>query len=371
MKESSRFWRHGFYYLMGALLILNLSFVVYSWSARKDDDIAILTNDELIEALTGNEIETVTFHKETDTIDGEFKASFREKWKNRRFTYTGKLSSGLYEQIIDKNLSTNPNLGAAAGFDKNAEFDLAIGLEDFASGVLKSTTFRPGERQVLSLKFMGIEAGELAIETSSVKKLNGTPVAEFTIRAKSRPGFKIFTLNDVATTYMDLETFRPLAGKILFEESKRYGSLFVLYDWKSRRATQWENYVESRGGRKKSKEEFAITDGVQTPFSALFHLRAQRYALGERQRFVIQEKLKNIEVRLNPLRKEDIATALGFRKALVLEMEIIDPGKNAEPSRALVWLSDDERQFILRLQLELQVGKITAEIKELNDRRAI
>lgn len=360
------FWDKRFYWILGALLALNVGYGIFGYFARRDLDILVLDTDSLVAALKNDEIAEVNFYQETETLDGKFKPQFEGKWKHRRFTYTGKLGAGLYEQIIDKNLSTNPNLGAAAGFDKNPEFEAQAQIAT-SHDLLQSGPFRVGEREVLTVDFMGLEAGELAITAAGLKTVQGIKTLELSLNVKSRPGFKVYTLNDTATVWLREDNSKTVAAKILFEEANRYGSLYDLMNQKSGQITEWQNYVEKSRGRHKSNETFALQPDAQSPFSAIFALRSHRMRVGESFEFFVQDHNKRISISTKAIRQDLVQTPLGPKASILLECRVRDLSKTGDPGTlAQIWVSDDERQFIIKIQVDLKFGKINAILKELS-----
>lgn len=360
------------YWLIALLLAVNVFYFVYGYFARQDLGIVVIDTDRIVEALRSDEIESVVFHEETSTIDGTFKAPFAGKYGHRRFTYTGQLGSGIYEQIIDKNLSASPSLGAAAGLDKNPEFEKAAQIEDVAGdgAALAGSPFRSGEKAVYALEFLGIEAGELAFEARGVKRVKGEAALEYVIKAKSRPGFKVYTLNDTATVFLSLKDFRPLAASVIFEEKNRYGSLYQLFDYPGSKISEWQNYVESRRGRLKAQDEIRMRENHESPFGVIFQLRRQRLKVGESKELVIQDHERTTIIRVKPVRRETLAMAAGDKASIVTEIEIEfdDPNKKNDGAKATVWLSDDSRQFILKIEVALKLGTISAQLKALEPR---
>lgn len=366
MAAEGKFWQRRFYWLLGLLIVLNIGYVIVGHYASQDLDILQLDTDGIVTALKNDEIDKVSFFQETETLDGTFKSQFEKKWGHRRFTYTGKLGAGLYEQIIDKNLSTNLSLGAAAGFDKNQEFEERAAFHD-VNEPLNSSVFKIGEKSVFGLDFMGLEAGELVIEVLSLKSVAGERAIEFGLRVKSRPGFKVYSLDDKVTIWVGPKNLNVIAAKIVFEEAGRYGGVFNIFDEKNRIITEWQNYVEKSRGRHKSNETYQIMDKAESPFGAIFKLRGHRFKVGQEYSFIVQDHEKKSEVLAKAVRQEVVETAVGSKKSLLIECEVRSlEKKNDPPTKLAVWLSDDDRQYILKINVDLKFGKISAKLRDLN-----
>ena len=66
------------------------------------------------------------------------------------------------------------------------------------------------------------------------------------------------------------------------------------------------------------------------------------------------------------LRKEKLETAVGTFNTIFIRPEMELKGKFQPIGENLIWLSDDDRKFILRIEAKIKIGTLVSEVTELN-----
>ena len=66
------------------------------------------------------------------------------------------------------------------------------------------------------------------------------------------------------------------------------------------------------------------------------------------------------------IRKERISTDVGEFDAVVIKPEVELQGKYKPIGDNFIWLSDDDRKYILRIESKIRIGSLVSEIVELN-----
>ncbi len=348
--------------------MLNILYLAVGHYLKKDIAIKVLTNDQLIAAVSNDHIESVYYHADTKELGGIIKKEFRPQYEgNKRFTFTGDLGVGVFEQIMSKNLGGGTDIGRGAGLDKNVEFDALAQIRPRTESqkvFVKDSFFRVGEKAVLQLKFMGLPAGHLIFETLGTVDFQNRLAYELRISIKSAEGFKFYRINDTITTYIDVETLELRGMAIVYDESSRYGSLFMLVN--GDQARYWENAVEKNGKRRKADYQQSINRGAQMPIMALSKIRQIAKGSSSNSTFTVTDRDNIVDIALKGIRDEVIDLSIGKKTATLYELTATKRDSQTEPMKVQMWLLPEHRNQIGKVEATLKLGKVAAELKELN-----
>ncbi|MDZ4662428.1 MAG: DUF3108 domain-containing protein [Pseudomonadota bacterium] len=330
-----------------------------------------MSASETIQAVEGDHFDTVYYHPETKELGGTFKNGFRNLYQgNHRFTYTGELGVGIFDALVSKNIGSEQELARAAGFDKNDEFDKLAQIQELTATEQKVATsqgnlpFRLGEKSVLQMSYLGLSAGELTLEVSRLIKIRGKLALELRVQLKSSESFKLFRINDVITTYVELGSWQPLAMSVIYDETTRYGSLYMLSELNGK-ARYWENAVERGGRRTNKKSESNFIENSQLAGSALFFLRTLPLSLGQEKSFNLADHEHLLKVNLRTSKDEVLLLPVGTRPTTLLELNVKPNESHKKPVSIKLWLLKDPSRQIVKISVDLKVGAFEALAKEL------
>ncbi len=106
-------------------------------------------------------------------------------------------------------------------------------------------------------------------------------------------------------------------------------------------------------------------------FSALLHLRSQPLRNGDVYRLAIYPATAGYLATITVLGRDEIAVRAGHYAAIKMDLKVKRIGKKGalEPykklKRATVWVSDDSDRILLRVEGQILVGAVTAELQSL------
>ena len=230
--------------------------------------------------------------------------------------------------------------------------------------------FKVGEKIVHQVSYLGAKAGKIAFVVKPFAIVNGRKNYNFFIDIKSSSFFtRVFAVDDQIQTYMDYETLEPGAYKFDIRDSNQVKEARSYFDFENLRADYWEHrYTESQGHQEK-KLNWAILPFSQNPFSAIFYMRVFNWKLDKEYHFRVADDEKNVIFKAKVLEKEKITTEAGEFNAIKLKAEVTARGNLAKASDFYMWISDDDRKFVLRIEVKLPVGSLVSEVIEINEGR--
>lgn len=230
--------------------------------------------------------------------------------------------------------------------------------------------YRAGEKVTFSLSYFNIVAGDLDMEVKPMVEVNGEKAYHFEVTAKSNSFFnRIYAVEDKAVTYMSYDDMRSLSLQITLKESKQLAETRTFFDWKTSKANYWKKSVTKENGERSKKLEWQLIPYAQNVISVVYYLRAFQLTVGKKIRIPVADEGKNIVFTGEVLRKEKVKTDLGTFDTVVVKPEITVDGAFKPVGDILLWLTDDDRKFLVRLESKIKIGTVVAKLKSMDKGR--
>ena len=227
--------------------------------------------------------------------------------------------------------------------------------------------FRVGEKVTHAVRYMGIKAGTLTFETLPFVKVNGRFNYNFKVSIGTSSLFSMhYSVDDFVTTLVDFETLLPSVFKLSVRETAQVKEAQAFFDQEKRKAIYWEKKVTKAEGTTDKKLEWDLEEYAQNVFSAIFYMRVFTWNEGMQNAFRVASESENMVFKAKVIRKETIKTDVGEKKAVVLQPEFELKGQYKPTGENLIWLSDDDRKFILKIEAKVKIGTLVSEVTELN-----
>jgi hypothetical protein len=226
--------------------------------------------------------------------------------------------------------------------------------------------FRIGEKVTLNLSYFNIVAGTLSMEVKPFAEVNGEKAYHFEVRAKSNSFFNhIYAVDDKAETYLSYDELIPFNLQISLKESKQLAETRTLFDWKNLHADYWQKRITKEHGETSKKIDWKILSYSQNVISAAFYLRCFKMETGKKLAFRVADEGKNIVFRGEVLRREKLSTDAGDFMTWVIKPEVTVDGVFTPVGEVLMWLTDDDRKFVVRMESKIKIGTIVAKLKSI------
>lgn len=222
--------------------------------------------------------------------------------------------------------------------------------------------YRVGESIDMSLSYLGIKAGNMVFRVNPFKEINGKKSYHFSVTVKSNKLFsKFYYVNNSVDVYLDYNLMVPYSFSLSVNETNEIKESRSYFNWKEKKAYFWEKKINKKKEKKEEDYNWDIVEYAQSVFSAPFYLRSLQLSPGEVIEYPIANKKKNMLLKVNVLRKEEIKVKAGTFNTVVVSPELEIEGVLQQRRKAFIWLTDDERKFIVKIESDAKVGKLKAE----------
>lgn len=224
--------------------------------------------------------------------------------------------------------------------------------------------FHVGEKVVHSVHYFGVNAGRMVLEVKPYAQVNGKKNYHFHIGISTSKWYSgIYSVDDKVTVLMDFETLVPSIFQLHVRESAQLREARMLFE--GNQATYWERKVTDKNGEEEKRLNWEIEEYSQSVFSAAFYMRFFDWPLGVENAFRVADDNENLIFRGKAIRKEKLKTDVGTFNAVVVQPQIELKGKFKQVGDIFVWLSDDDRKFILKIESKIKIGTLVSELVEL------
>lgn len=230
--------------------------------------------------------------------------------------------------------------------------------------------YRIGEKMVFNISYFNVVAGTLELETLPYSTVNGQKAYHFQMTGKSNSFFsKIYAVEDVATTYLSYDELVPLNLQISIKESKQLAETRTFFDWKTMKASYWQKKITKEKGERSKKLEWDLQPYSQNVISAAYYMRVFKYETGKTFAFRVADEGKNIVFKGEVIRREKLETDAGTFDTIVIKPTLTVDGIFSPVGEILMWLTDDDRRFLVRMESKIKIGTVVAKLKSLDKGR--
>jgi len=238
--------------------------------------------------------------------------------------------------------------------------------EGFEGRRPKVNPYRIGEKVTLGLSYFNMTAGYLDMEVLPDVEVNGARSHRFRVSIKSNSLFsKFYAVDDVATTYVNQEDLLPFNFEISVRESKQIADIRSFFDWPNLKGNYWEKRVSKDKGERSKSIEWEIKPYSQNVISAVFYLRNFTLTPGKKLAFPVADEGRNIVFKGEVLRREKLETEAGTFDTVVVKPQFEVDGVFKPTGDILLWLTNDDRKFIVRIESKIKIGTIVGKLKAL------
>lgn len=223
--------------------------------------------------------------------------------------------------------------------------------------------FFVGESHRFEVKYLGIKAGYIHINTDSLVEVAGKPSVHFKVNLKSASYYSmVYELNDTLESIVDLESFRPVKYKLVQRESSQDVDDLQLFDHDKRKTYFWYRRFK-KGKEKKDYKENIIPTYLQDSFSSLMFVRGLPLKLGDKYQFPVATRAKLWIIKLEVVDEND---SIVYKKkdvpAIRVKAETHFPGVLKKRGDIVFWYSKDDTRKLLKFQAKIKIGSIEGQL---------
>lgn len=226
--------------------------------------------------------------------------------------------------------------------------------------------FRVGEEVVHDVHYFKVSAGELRMKVNPFALVNNRKSYNFGIAIKTSSLFsRFYSVDDKVEIFSDYEDLVPRVFQLHVKESNQLREAKMLFDTEKNTATFWEKKVTKEHGEQEKRLEWEIPEYTQNVYSAIFYMRNFKWEVGKQYAFRVANDDENLVFSGEALRKEVLQTKLGPMKAIVIKPNIVLKGQFKPIGDNFIWLSDDDRKYVLRIESKIKIGTLVSEVVEI------
>ncbi|MBO9666922.1 MAG: DUF3108 domain-containing protein [Bdellovibrio sp.] len=223
--------------------------------------------------------------------------------------------------------------------------------------------FQVGEEVVHDVTYFKMSAGELRFKVFPFVKVNDRPAYKLGMAIKTVSLFNsVYSVEDNVDIFMDYESLIPTVFELHVKESGQLRESKMFFDNEKHTATFWDRKVTKEDGVEEKKQHWDIPAYAQNVYSSVFYMRMFKWEVGKEYSFVVANDKENLVFSGKALRKEVLDTKLGPMKAIVVQPNITLKGKYKSIGENLIWLSDDEHKYILRIEAKIKIGTLVSQV---------
>jgi hypothetical protein len=206
-----------------------------------------------------------------------------------------------------------------------------------------------GEALVYDVKFGYLRVGTARMNVVGIETVRGR--AAWHTRLEIVGSVLGFAVRDVLESWIDVET----GDSLRFWQQSAEGS--------QQRARRYEIEPERGVYRQEGKLERSTVEHPLDEGAFMYFLRSQPLDLGETYsypRFFIPDRNPVI---VNVVRQEQIDVPAGRFDTVVLKPVIRSAGVFSEDGRAEIWLTNDERRWMVQMVTHLKFGTLSLQLR--------
>ena len=226
--------------------------------------------------------------------------------------------------------------------------------------------FRVGEKISYEVSYFGVVAGELTMQVMPFVYVNGRKSYHFKASGQTASVFDMFyVVDDWLETFVDYEKMIPMSYALHVKESKQLRETRCFFNWETLKGSYWDKRITKEDGVEEKKFDWSILEYSQNVFSAPYYMRTFDLSPGKKLIYRLAHENENILVTGTVLRREKLETLAGTFDTVVVKPHIEIGGVFKPIGDIFIWLTDDDRKFIVRIESKIKIGKIIAVVNHL------
>jgi hypothetical protein len=210
------------------------------------------------------------------------------------------------------------------------------------------------EKLYFDIYWLGIYVGKAVLEA-----VNDNGNVKITSQVHSAPLISAFyKVEDYAESHITNGT--PSFFKIKQREGRKRGNKETFFDITNKKVTHI-NHIKG------TKDEHTISaENLWDVMSGFYYLRTQKLNIGETVYINVFDSNKFYKAEVEVLRKDKVVMSDEKElDAVVVKPRLKSEGLFENKGDISVWLSDDDMKIPLKVETEVPIGKVTAELKSL------
>lgn len=218
-----------------------------------------------------------------------------------------------------------------------------------------------GEQLKYALYYSFIKVGTAYIKNRGLVDVNGRQAYVIQTSAFSASVIdSVFKVRDINLSWLDAQNFYSLGYSQSLREGRYQRDEWVLFDYDT-------NTYRGEVVKKSGKRSFSgtLTTRVLDMLTSLYFVRGQNLENGKDVVFDILNREEQYPLIVKVIGRETVKTPAGKFKCVIVEPQFRGEGIFVSKGKSLkVWLTDDERKLPVKMETEVFIGSVSAELLE-------
>ncbi|WP_338867303.1 DUF3108 domain-containing protein [Myxococcus stipitatus] len=229
-----------------------------------------------------------------------------------------------------------------------------------------SSAFSPGEQAQYRVKYFGVTAGTAQVTVGAPMKQWGADVWPIVAVARSDALIGVWPIKDKFVSYWQPDTHRVVGSELHADENgkRRRQRIKMLPDGKSAQV------VKQREGEAPRESTAELAEGTLDVTGATFALRNQALVVGGEYAYPVFTGSKSFTMRAKVESRETLETELGEQEVFKTRVQAEFGGNLNTKRDMVVYLTADSRHVPVRVEADLVLGTVVAEITDYQPGRA-
>jgi hypothetical protein len=238
-------------------------------------------------------------------------------------------------------------------------FSLLLSGSALAQGEAR-TAFGPGEQARYRVQYLGVTAGSAQVTVGAPMKQWGKDVWPIVSVAKSEAVADVWPVKDKYVSYWDFSAQRVLGADMHQDQNHKRRRVRVKLSEDGRSAL----VVKQKEGETPRESTHELTQGTLDVTGAIFALRNHPLEEGKEYAYPVFTGSKSFLMKAKVEARETLHTGLGKQEVYRLRVHTEFSGKLESKRDMIAWLTADERRLPVRIEAELVLGSLVAELTE-------
>jgi hypothetical protein len=230
----------------------------------------------------------------------------------------------------------------------------------------QTSAFGPGEQVVFRASYLGLGAGTVRV-TVGAEFENRPGVWPIVAIARSDVGLFFFPIRDKVVIHWEADHARTLGMEMWADENHKRQRLRILFD----RAEGTASVLRQKEGQTAVESQVTVDPGASDIASALYLLRTRPLEPGTELTIPVLTPSKQFPLRAVVERRETLKTRLGDRETVRVRLTTDFSGNLKAKSDLIVYFTDEPAHVPVRIEAELGLGTVVAELTEFHPGRIV
>ncbi|HWQ81104.1 MAG TPA: DUF3108 domain-containing protein [Ignavibacteria bacterium] len=228
---------------------------------------------------------------------------------------------------------------------------------------VSQNAFGLGERLDFEISYGFLTAGNVVMEVApNYITINGRNCYDISLRVNSAASFEwVYKISDMYKCYLDAEGLFPWKFEQYIREGDYTKDFVAIFDHENLKV----NTSTTVRGEKKPDGEYAIKKYVLDVISAFYFARTQNIAsMNKGDEFTMNSFYNDAsyDLTVKILDRDNADVSAGEFRSVIVQPLVKEGVLIKKAENIAVWISDDDRKIPVKVQLDVIIGSVKAEL---------